>query len=124
MSTICYSGVEIPTPISEVCQNNYTSTKCILHLDAPIILNLPAQSSVYDIITKQNTILVSQNQRIIDLESKASVNNITVAPLGLAQLNTTYPLAGIGFEVQCLLISIIYKKTITGWVSQMIAQVV
>lgn len=47
-----------------------------------------------------------------------TVNNTTVAALSKNQLNLLYPLATIGFKVQCLSISsgaLMYEKTYNGW---------
>lgn len=124
MPTICYEGVSVMPQITEICQGDYKSSVCTLHAQAIPEFNLPINSSVNTIIETMKVIIVSQNQRIIDLESKVSVNNTTVTPLTLAQLNVAYPLASLGLEVQCLAISTIYKKTLTSWISQSITIVV
>ena len=61
----CISNVVIPTPLIEECSGCYASTKCILHPDALPILNLPANSSLYDIIVKQN-LAIQSNRAILD----------------------------------------------------------
>jgi hypothetical protein len=61
----CISNVVIPTPIIELCAGDYKSTQCVLHPDAIPILDLPANSSVYDIIIKQN-LAIQSNKAILD----------------------------------------------------------
>jgi hypothetical protein len=55
-----------------------------------------------------------------------TVTNTASDELSLATLNSTYPLATIGFKVQCAdaIIPKIYEKTSTAWISYMIDNVV
>lgn len=124
MPTECYNGVNIPQKIISPCKNgDYLDDNCTLHAQAIPDFNIVANTPINEIIEKFKTIIISQNARTINLESKTAVSNVTRAPLTLLQLNTQYPLATIGFEVQCLAISTIYKKTLTGWSSQSITTV-
>jgi hypothetical protein len=55
-----------------------------------------------------------------------TVTNTTSSALSLATLNSAYPLATIGFKVQCSNVAVlkIYEKASIGWVSYSITNVV
>lgn len=60
---------------------------------------------------------------IVNLVANTTVSNSTAVALSLAALNAAYPLAMIGFKVQCANPAVlkIYEKTLTAWVSYTIA---
>ena len=60
---------------------------------------------------------------LVNLVANTTVSNSTAVALSLAALNTAYPLAMIGFKVQCANPAVlkIYEKTLTAWVSYTIA---
>ena len=64
-------------------------------------------------------------QSILSLLASNATTNTTAVALSLVTLNSTYPLATIGFRVQCPNTSVLktYEKTSTGWVSYTITNV-
>ena len=127
MSTVCYSGVDIPQNLSlEPCGGDYKSSKCILHPDAISLFNLIPSSSVYDIIIAQNLAIKSNRDLIDAVNNVAQVNTTTVA-LTLAQLTVQYPTAIVGAKVKCeniILGKLMYEKTLTSWISYAINTVI
>lgn len=67
--SICPTGVNVPTPTTEICNGKYTSTECTLHPNALTEFSLAADSSVYDIIEVYKNAIISLTQRVTDLES-------------------------------------------------------
>ena len=70
MPTVCYEGVNIPAPLTEVCNGEYKSDVCVLHAQAFPDFNLPINSSLNTIIETMKTIIVSQNLRTTNLETE------------------------------------------------------
>jgi len=64
MNDNCYTGTNIPTPISENCGGIYTSTECIVQESAIPYLNLPANSSVKNIINNLVLALLYKDEQI------------------------------------------------------------
>ena len=52
----CNNGIVIPTLSPDPCNGKQYSTKCVLHEDAMVLLNLPPNSTLETIL---NTYLVS-----------------------------------------------------------------
>jgi hypothetical protein len=65
----CNTGVNIPTPTTEICGGKYTSSKCTLHPNALTEFSLPADSSVFDLIEAYKAALISLTQRVTELEN-------------------------------------------------------
>lgn len=128
MPTNCFStGVTIPLPIVDPCGGVLKSDACSIHAQAIPDLNIPANSTVNAVIEAMKIALISQNLTIQGLQAVLSnppINNTTATPLTLLQLNTAYPLATIGFKVQCLTILKVYEKSATGWFSYSIIAVI
>lgn len=127
MSTVCYSGVDIPQNLSlEPCGGEYKSSKCTLHPDAIPLFNLIAGSSLYDIIIAQN-LAIQSNRNLIDAVNNITQVNTTTTALTLAQLTAQYPTAIVGAKVKCeniILGKLMYEKTLTGWISYTINTVI
>jgi hypothetical protein len=115
----CSTGITIPILNENPCPLGQISTECVLNPTPIPYFNFLAntkQSLINDGLTQS---LADARTRIASLETvitNPTVNNVTVLPLTLAQLNTQYPLATIGFEVQCVGVLKIYKKSLTGWI--------
>lgn len=69
MGTCPNNGVNIPPSQTEPCKGVYTSDNCVLHEQALVEFNLPADSSVNTIIETMYTAIVSMQQRITALEN-------------------------------------------------------
>jgi len=66
----CNSGISIPSLLPEdPCNGETKSTKCVIHSDALVLLELSADSSVYDIINAFYVSLSAALNRIESLET-------------------------------------------------------
>lgn len=66
----CNNGIVIPTPLTEdPCKGETKSTNCIIHPDALVLLELPADSSMYTIVNTFTVALSSALTRVDDLEA-------------------------------------------------------
>jgi hypothetical protein len=125
MSNDCSTGIVIPTLPNDTCPTGRISTECVLNSSPITYLSTPANEKQSVINDKLVLSLADARNRIQFLESQnLNVDNTTLTPLTLIQLNTLYPTALLGFEVQCVTISTIYKKTTLGWVSHAITNVI
>ena len=70
MSTVCYSGVNIPITEIHPCNGTNYNDVCVLHAQALPDFNLPINSSLNTIIETMKTIIVSQNLRTTNLETE------------------------------------------------------
>jgi hypothetical protein len=123
----CSTGIAIPILAVDVCPLGKISTECILN-PAPIpyfnFLADTKQSVINDALT---TSLADARLRIASLETilgNPPVNNATLISLTSAQLTLQYPTAPLGFEVQCLGVLKVYKKSIIGWIENPITIVI
>jgi hypothetical protein len=124
--TTCNKGVDIPILLVPECGGDFKSTKCSLHPDALPILNLPTNTSNYDIIIAQN-LAIQSNRNLIDAVNNVAQVNTTTVALTLAQLTVQYPTAIVGAKVKCeniILGKLMYEKTLTGWISYTINTVI
>jgi hypothetical protein len=124
----CSTGIIIPPLLpSNPCPLGQISTECVLNPTPIPYFNFLAntkQSIINDALTAS---LADARLRIVSLETILGyppVNNITIVPLTSAQLTLQYPAVPLGFEVQCLGILKIYKKSITGWTESPITTVI
>ena len=63
----CYSGISIPDPITEICNNNYISTNCVTIPEQFIYLDLPAGSKQTEVNINLILALQTANNQIQDL---------------------------------------------------------
>ncbi len=68
MSTNCYNGTSLPTPLQENCDGVYTSDECAVHPAAIVYLNLPINSSLYTIVNTIVLSLMSKDNEIAALQ--------------------------------------------------------
>ena len=69
MSTNCNNGIVIPNLENDECNGKTMSTKCIIHVDSIPSLDLPQNSSQYEINQTLILALNSANNRIEALET-------------------------------------------------------
>lgn len=122
MATNCNTGVSIPVLLTPECGGDFKSTKCSLHPDAIPLFNFPIGTSNYDIIIAQN-LAIKSNRDLIDAVNNVAQVNTTLVPLTLAQLTIAYPTAIVGAKVIAQNINLMYQKTLTGWISYVINNV-
>jgi len=65
----CSNGITIPTLNEDLCNGETKATQCIIHPDALVLLELPADSSTYDIINAFYVSLSAALNRIESLET-------------------------------------------------------
>ncbi len=80
----------------------------------------------YNVITRNSSTGIIEKISTAAIISANIVTNTTTAQLSAASLNSTYPSAQLGFQVNCISISsgaLVYQKSSTGWYSQSITVV-
>jgi hypothetical protein len=120
MASECLTGINIPILAENPCPSGTVGTKCVLTQTPITYFNLPIGTQQEVVNTNLIASLADTRARVNSLESNLNpsvVNNTTPTLLTLLQLNTQYPLATIGFEVQCLTILRVYKKSTLGWIN-------
>ena len=73
MSTTCYTGVVVPSPIIAPCGGEYISSACIVHAPTLNYLNLPAGSTQEQINTSFINALISKDQIIAALTARVVI---------------------------------------------------
>ena len=66
----CDNGIVIPTLSTDKCGGKKMYDECIIHEQAITFLDLPANSSIKDVIDKLILIISGQNTRIQSLENQ------------------------------------------------------
>jgi hypothetical protein len=119
MPNDCSAGIAIPILVVDVCPLGKVSTECVLNTKPIPYFNFLAFTTQSDINDTLTASLADARLRIASLETilgNPPVNNTTTVPLTSAQLTLQYPSVPLGFEVQCLGILKVYKKSIIGWI--------
>jgi hypothetical protein len=65
----CNNGIIIPQLSEDVCNGETKNSKCVIHEDALVLLELPEDSSAYDIINAFYVSLSAALNRIESLET-------------------------------------------------------
>jgi hypothetical protein len=74
MTNTCYEGTVVPEQIIEPCNGVYTKTDCIVYESAITYLELPANTSLTQIINSMILSLQSKDTLISDLQNQ--INNL------------------------------------------------
>lgn len=74
MNTNCYTGTSIQPLESEPCDGNYTSTNCVINPTIISYLELPANSTLTQIITNIVLSLQAKDEQIANLQEQ--INNL------------------------------------------------
>jgi hypothetical protein len=70
MNTNCYIGTSVPTLESEPCDGKYTNTQCIIHSGIISYLELPANSTLDQILTNIVLSLQAKDEQIANLQEQ------------------------------------------------------
>jgi hypothetical protein len=70
MNTNCYIGTTIPPLESEPCDGKYTKTSCVFHQGIITYLDLGANSTLDQILTKIVLSLQSKDSQIQELQAQ------------------------------------------------------
>jgi hypothetical protein len=74
MTNTCYEGTVVPEQIIEPCEGIYTKTDCIVHEAAITYLELPANTSLTQVIYNMVLSLQAKDTLISDLQNQ--INNL------------------------------------------------
>lgn len=67
--SICYDGIVIPPKEQEPCNGKYTSTDCVIHQASIPSLDLPANSSMTEVIEALKLAILFKEEQIQSLLS-------------------------------------------------------
>lgn len=65
----CISGVNIPILSEDICNGETKNSKCVIHEDALVLLELPSNSTMYEIVNAFSVALSAALNRLQDLET-------------------------------------------------------